>query len=103
MTIEFDEGERAWARKNDQAERDSDITYFQEQDKSKKFLMEWVEGYSNAPSKIVSLHDIKIQDVIDGDLLKDGGTIDELEFSKNEVVTYSDPSGVVVFRRIMVG
>ena len=31
MTIEFDEGERAWARKNDQAERDSDIAYFQEQ------------------------------------------------------------------------
>jgi hypothetical protein len=27
MTIEFDEGERTWARNNDQAERDSDMSY----------------------------------------------------------------------------
>ena len=27
MTIEFNEGERAWARNNDQAERDSDMSY----------------------------------------------------------------------------
>ena len=27
MTIEFDEGERTWARNNDQSERDSDMSY----------------------------------------------------------------------------
>jgi len=103
MTIEFDEGERAWARKNDQAERDSDIAYFQEQDKSKKFLVEWVEGYGDAPSKILSLHDIKTNDEFDGNLLRDSNVLDDLEFSQKEVVTYSDPSGEVVFRRIMIG
>jgi hypothetical protein len=41
MTIEFDEGERTWARNNDQAERDSDIAYQQEQDEDKKFFVEW--------------------------------------------------------------
>jgi hypothetical protein len=70
-------------------------------DKDIKFLMEWVEGYSDAPSKIVSLHDIKIQDVIDGDLLKDGGTIDELEETETEeVVIYTDPSGMIKFTRV---
>ena len=53
MTIEFDEGERTWARNNDQAERDSDIAYQQEQDEDKKFFVEWVEGYGDAPSKII--------------------------------------------------
>ena len=92
MTIEFDEGERAC-----EARRRLD------QNKSKKFLVEWAEGYGDAPCKIVSLYDIKAQDEWDSDLLRDSGVLDELEFSKNEVVTYSDPSGVVVFRRIMVG
>jgi len=32
MTIEFDEGERTWARNNDQAERDSDMTYHSARD-----------------------------------------------------------------------
>jgi len=71
------------------------------QDKNKKFLVEWVEGYGDAPSKILSLHDIKTNDEFDGNLLRDSNVLDKLECSKNEVVTYSDPSGVVVFRRIM--
>tara|TARA_R100001463_G_scaffold22718_1_gene54442 strand:+ start:4651 stop:4902 length:252 start_codon:yes stop_codon:yes gene_type:complete len=73
------------------------------QDKNKKFLVEWAEGYGDAPSKIVSLYDIKAQDEWDSNLLRDSGVLDELECSENEVVTYSDPSGEVVFRRIMVG
>ena len=39
MTIEFDEGERAWARNNDQAERNSDITYHQELEQNNKQAM----------------------------------------------------------------
>ena len=69
-------------------------------DKDIKFLMEWVEGYGDAPNKIVSLHDIKIQDELDGNLLKDGGTIDELELSTKQVVIYSDPSGIVKFTKV---
>ena len=101
MTIEFDEGERTWARNNDQAERDSDIAYQQEQDEDKKFFVEWVEGYGDAPSSLLSLHDIKINDEFDGNLLRDSNVLDDLEFSKNEVVTYNDPSGEVKFTRIV--
>ena len=101
MTIEFDEGERTWARNNDQAERDSDIAYQQEQDEDKKFFVEWVEGYGNAPSKLLSLHDIKTNDEFDGNLLRDSNVLDDLEFSKKEVVTYNDPSGEVKFTRIV--
>ena len=38
MTIEFDEGERAWARNNDQAERDSDMAYEIEQNEIIKII-----------------------------------------------------------------
>ena len=38
MTIEFDEGERAWARNNDQAERDSDMAYYIEQNEIIKII-----------------------------------------------------------------
>lgn len=31
MTIEFDEGQITWAKNNDKLERDSDMSYFQEQ------------------------------------------------------------------------
>ena len=70
-------------------------------DEDKKFFVEWVEGYGDAPSKLLSLHDIKTNDEWDSDLLYDSGIIDDLEFSKKEVVTYSDPSGEVKFTRIV--
>lgn len=69
-------------------------------DKDIKFLVEWVEGYGDAPSKILSLHDIKIQDEWDSNLLRDSGVLDELELSTKQVVIYSDPSGIVKFTRV---
>lgn len=101
MSVEFDEGERTCARNNDQAERESDLTTQEEEDKNKKFFVEWIEGYGCAKPSLLSLYDIKINDRYDGNLLLDSGVLDELEFSKNEVVTYDDPSGQVKFTRIV--